>query len=259
MSISFDGRLLASKSADDTVRLWQYDNWQTVAALYEPASNVISPSPGLAFHPREPVLATLGEKDKVIRIWNIDSSALFRRVQSPPMHLTEPDFNTIHDAQLSALPSDTDSAGAGVNIGISSSALKVFLCHSSGDKQTVRGLYNRLKSDGFDPWLDDEKLVGGQDWDLEIRKAVRASNVVAICLSRGSINKAGYVQKEIRQALDVALEQPEGTIFLIPLKLEECEVPDSLSKYHWINLFEENGYNKLIQALQTRARKLGIA
>src|SRR5690349_20632046 len=31
--------------------------------------------------------------------------------------------------------------------------LKVFLCHSSGDKERLRELYHRLKADGFDPWL----------------------------------------------------------------------------------------------------------
>ena len=31
------------------------------------------------------------------------------------------------------------------------SPLRIFLCHSSGDKPAVRNLYQRLSSDGFDP------------------------------------------------------------------------------------------------------------
>ena len=50
--------------------------------------------------------------------------------------------------------------------------LKVFLCHASTDKPAVRELYLRLKKDGVDAWLDKEKLLPGQDWELEIRKAV---------------------------------------------------------------------------------------
>ena len=75
--------------------------------------------------------------------------------------------------------------------------LKVFLCHSKDDKIKVRRLFHRLIADGFDAWLDEEKLLPGQDWDLEIRKAVRESDVVVVCLSNSSITKAGYVQKEI--------------------------------------------------------------
>lgn len=132
-------------------------------------------------------------------------------------------------------------------------ALRVFLCHSSGDKPTVRDLYHRLRADGVDPWLDEENLLPGQDWQQEIRKAVRLSDVVVVCLSRESITKAGYVQKEIRYALDVSDEQPEGTIFLIPLKLEECEVPERLRRWQWVNFFEEGSYDRLMRALQIRA------
>jgi len=136
--------------------------------------------------------------------------------------------------------------------------LKVFLCHSKDDKPKVRELYRGLIADGFDAWLDEEKLMPGQDWDLEIRKAVRSSDTVVVCLSNGSITKEGYIQKEIRFALDIADEKPEGTIFLIPAKLEECQVPTRLNKWQWVNLFEEKGYKQLDDSLKLRAKRLGI-
>ena len=86
--------------------------------------------------------------------------------------------------------------------------LRVFLFHSSDDKTAVRNLYQRLRAEGFDPWLDEENLLPGQDWRLEIPKAVRNTDVVIVCLSRGFVKKAGYGQKEIKLALDVADEQP---------------------------------------------------
>ncbi len=105
--------------------------------------------------------------------------------------------------------------------------LKIFLCHSKDDKPKIRKLYNRLIADNFEVWLDEVKLIPGQDWDFEIKKAVRNSDTVIVCLSNSSITKEGYIQKEIRFALDVAEEKPEGTIFLIPARLEDCSVPDS--------------------------------
>jgi hypothetical protein len=55
--------------------------------------------------------------------------------------------------------------------------LRVFLCHSSQDKSIVRELYQRLNAEGWiDPWLDEEKLLPGQDWDMEIEKAVEATH-----------------------------------------------------------------------------------
>ena len=139
----------------------------------------------------------------------------------------------------------------------SSGILRIFLCHSSGDKPAVRDLCARLRDDGFESWFDEQSLRPGQDWDYEIRKAVSASDIVIVCLSRTSITKAGYVQKELGFALDVANQQPEGSIFIIPVKLEECDAPERLKKWQWVNLFMQEGYSQLIESLKFRASQTG--
>jgi hypothetical protein len=137
--------------------------------------------------------------------------------------------------------------------------LDVFLCHASADKPKVRSLYRRLlREKNIEPWLDQAKLLPGQNWDLEIRKAVSKTDVILVCLSKQSTNKEGYVQKEIKLALDAADEKLEGEIFLIPLKLEVCEVPARLSAWQWLNYFEEGAYKSLLQSLQMRADHFGI-
>jgi uncharacterized protein YecT (DUF1311 family) len=135
--------------------------------------------------------------------------------------------------------------------------LKVFLCHSSGDNDFVRRLYGLLKNSIVEPWLDEKNILGGQDWDMEIRKAVRSSDVVLVCLSRSAITKEGYVQKEIRQALDVASEKPPGTIFIIPIRIEPCDLPESVSKWQAINFFEVGAETRLRESLLMRAQSLG--
>lgn len=135
--------------------------------------------------------------------------------------------------------------------------LKVFLCHASGDKAPVRELYKRLVKEGVDAWLDEEKLLAGQNWRVEIPRAVRESDVVVVCLSNKSITKEGYIQKEIKFALDNADEKPEGTIFLIPARLEDCIVPERLSGWQWVDLFEDNGFIKLLRSLKLRADQVG--
>jgi hypothetical protein len=136
--------------------------------------------------------------------------------------------------------------------------LRVFLCHSSDDKEPVRQLYNRLKMESVDPWLDEEKILPGQDWSLEIKRAVRESEIILACLSETSITKEGYVQKEIKLALDIADEKPEGSIFLIPVRLEECDIPSRLQHLHRLDLFEDKGFERLIYSLRARAEELGI-
>ena len=52
-------------------------------------------------------------------------------------------------------------------------------------------------------------------------------------------------------------QQPDGTIFIIPARLEDCKVPERLSKWHWVNLYKEGGIEKLVDALNKRAKDIG--
>ncbi len=133
--------------------------------------------------------------------------------------------------------------------------LLVFLCHTHGDKPAVRDLYHRLEEA---PWLDEENLLPGQEWRREIPKVVRKAHIVLVCLSRKSITRAGYVQTEIRTALDAAAALPPGSLYIVPARLEQCEVPDELAQYHWVDLFQERGYERLMRTLRTRADKLEL-
>ena len=136
--------------------------------------------------------------------------------------------------------------------------LKIFLCHTSADKPAVRKIYRYLRSKGMDPWLDSEKLLPGQMWQTEIPKALYASDAIIVFLSKNSITKEGYVQREIKFALDKALDMPEGRIFLIPARLEECEVPSSLRNYQWVDLFQKNWNKRLMASLNIRIAQLGL-
>ena len=135
--------------------------------------------------------------------------------------------------------------------------LKIFISHAVEDKPEVHKVYEFLRSCGADPWLDDEKLVPGQDWKLEVSKALDDSDVILICLTNRTVSKEGYVQKEIRVALDRALEMPEGGIILIPARLEECEIPFQLKPYQWVDLYADGGMKKLIRSFNFRAEQVG--
>lgn len=137
--------------------------------------------------------------------------------------------------------------------------LRVFLCHSNEDKEFVRNLYKKLKISSIDPWFDEEKLLPGQDWKLEVIGALKNSDAVIICLSNKALKSyRGFFYKEINTALDVAKEVLEGTIFIIPLKIEACKKPDCLNAWHHVNYFEKNGHTLLFKALKEVSINLGI-
>lgn len=134
---------------------------------------------------------------------------------------------------------------------------QIFLCHANDDKPIARAIYDYLRENLLDVWFDEENLLAGGEWRVEIPKAIKKSDVVLLLLSNHAITKEGYFQNEIKLALEVANEKPDGTIFIIPLRLEDCKVPQSLEKWQYIDYFEKNWFEKLIKSLRERAERIG--
>jgi hypothetical protein len=120
--------------------------------------------------------------------------------------------------------------------------LRVFLAHANEDKTRVRELYERLRSINVDPWLDEVNLIPGQKWRAEISKAIRGTDAFVACFSLIAVSKVGYINRELKDALEVADEQPEGKIFLIPLRLETVEVPERFREIQWVDYFDPTGF-----------------
>ncbi len=127
---------------------------------------------------------------------------------------------------------------------------QIFLCYAREDEAQVRDLYERLRALGFELWMDKVNLVVGQKWALEIPKALQASSLVLVCLSQTSVTKIGYVQREFKLALDTLQEMPEGMIHTLPVRLDACDVPEQFYELHWCNLFEVDGFDRLIESIR---------
>ena len=127
----------------------------------------------------------------------------------------------------------------------------VFMSTTREDSHRVTPVYNALSSAGFRPWLDVQDLLPGQSWVASIRSAIENADFFLVFLSEASVPKTGYVQKEIRIALDQADRLPESEPFVIPVRLDAAvEPPRGLMRYQWVDLFSPDGMEKLIFALR---------
>jgi formylglycine-generating enzyme required for sulfatase activity len=133
--------------------------------------------------------------------------------------------------------------------------LKVFLYHAPADRMAVRDLYLRLIRDGVDAWLVKEKILPGQDWKEEIQNSVQEADVVVVCIS-GRWNQLDSRQKEIWVAFDSVLARLDSKTLVIPVCLEESDVPQNLKNRPQVDLFEEPGYESLMHALWAEAGQL---
>lgn len=127
---------------------------------------------------------------------------------------------------------------------------RIFLCHANEDKHQVREVYQRLKAEGFQPWLDEENLLPGQLWKQEIPKALKDSDFILIFFSQTSVAKRGYVQREMKLALDAWEEIPEGQIHTIPVRLDDCAIPEQFQRFQRVDFSSEGGFERIVKAIQ---------
>ncbi len=133
---------------------------------------------------------------------------------------------------------------------------RIFISYAREDRAIVDHLYENLSAAGFSPWMDQYGILPGEDWKYAIKQAIRSSDFFLACLSRNSTSKRGYLQREIRNALDVLEERLEGDIYLIPIRLEDCELPEPLTRFHSVDLFKENGWAQLLKAIRVGMGRL---
>jgi hypothetical protein len=139
--------------------------------------------------------------------------------------------------------------------------LRVYLSCSSHDIAAAREFYQKLRAAGWiQPWLEEEDLLPGQDSRLEIEKAVRNADAVLVFLSSRSVTQEGNLQRELRLALDVADEKPEGAVFVIPIRLDDCSTPYRLRTWKPVDAFpadrKEWAYERVLASLRLRAESL---
>ena len=140
------------------------------------------------------------------------------------------------------------------------SEIQIFLAHVNEDKEAVLKLYDRLNNGGYKPWLDKKDLISGQNWCLVILRVIKDSHLFIVCPSKRSISKRGYVQNELKIALNQLASLPPDSIYLIPLRLDECEIPDlrqdeyglNLCDIQWFDYWEADGFDKLERAINCK-------
>jgi hypothetical protein len=133
---------------------------------------------------------------------------------------------------------------------------QIFLSYAREDEERVEDLYQELSNAGFKSWMDKKDILPGEEWELTIQKAIRRSDFFLACLSTNSVTKRGFLQKEIHLALDIWQEKLEDDIYLIPARLEDCEVPGRLRKFQRVDLFKEDGWPRLLKAVKAGMERL---
>ncbi len=108
----------------------------------------------------------------------------------------------------------------------------VLLSHNSQDKPRVRNLAEELRDAGLRVWFDEWVIKPGDDIYLAIERGLEAARVQVLCLSATALG-SDWVTLE-RSTVLFRDPSNAGRRF-IPLLLADCELPDALSRYKYVD------------------------
>ncbi len=135
--------------------------------------------------------------------------------------------------------------------------LRIVLCYDESDTEQVRALATYLRAANCEPWFVAEDILPGQTVEDEWKIGLKRADVAIVCLSVAAVTNSGSFHRQWRDALNLFDQQPPGTIFLIPLRFEECDIPEKLRQIERFDLFPTQDYSKLILSLSRRAIQQG--
>jgi ABC-type branched-subunit amino acid transport system substrate-binding protein len=250
--------LLEAAEQEGLTIIWVYVSSclyeETEIAAYQPAHDITRPLNKLTEAELNDALKSICQKIKEAaqqetELEPVASEQEFRETELEPVE-TEPPPEIINGVETVQVNPENP--------------LQIFLACASEDRNKVEEIFNKLNENGYKPWLYKKNLSGGQNWPEKISEAIENSDIFIACFSANSIKKKRYVQKEYKLAVEEYAKRKKANpkkIFIIPLRLDPCQLPKLKSKcgkvrlpdIHRIDYWGLDGFEQLIQAIEDAA------
>jgi hypothetical protein len=109
--------------------------------------------------------------------------------------------------------------------------LRIFISYGHDENAGLsRQLKRALQKRGHRVWLDESEIKGGHDWEVAIEEGLKATDVVLALLTPHAVRRPG----------GVCLDELGFARFMgckiVPLMVEWCQPPLSISRLQWLDL-----------------------
>jgi hypothetical protein len=145
-------------------------------------------------------------------------------------------------AAVQATPKASGSAGLAPSPASEMKQGSVFLSYGSQDAQAVGKIRDALEAAGMDVWFDQRRLEGGDDFDQQIKRTIRAcSFFIPIISANTQARHEGYFRLEWSLAAERAKLIAETIPFILPVVIDpitegEALVPERFLQVQWTRL-----------------------
>lgn len=135
----------------------------------------------------------------------------------------------------------------------------VFISYCHENRTIVDRLCQALASHDIHIWLDRDNIGPGTPWKQAIQQAIQHGDFFIACFSTEvNARNQTYMSEELKVAIEELHRRPVDKVWFIPVKLNECEIPDidigggeTLRNLQYIDLHEnwETGIQRLLNTI----------
>lgn len=130
-----------------------------------------------------------------------------------------------------------------------SSPPAAFISHASEDKtRFVTGFTERLRAAGIDAWFDKWEIKVGDSLVQKIfEEGIKNASVFIVVISSSSITKP-WVREELDSGM---VKKIQGCCRLIPLIIDDCQVPIALQHLKWVKIADLTSYETELSEIKS--------
>ena len=145
-----------------------------------------------------------------------------------------------HVSMIQPQRPDADVVGVVVNL---LTSRRIFLSYVREDSARVTEIYRALERHEFAPWIDQRSLTPGELWKASIESALQESDCFLVFLSAAAIAELsweGVFRREVDTAIQIQEKRGARSRFIVPVRIDELDLPDKLARFQWYDLFSGN-------------------
>jgi hypothetical protein len=122
-----------------------------------------------------------------------------------------------------------------------SSSNRVFIIHAYEDADQARLVADWLRNEGFEPWLDTERISAGQHWKEAITQGLEGSGAALLVVTSNLDTSKGSTSEELRRAMAELRSKDQRLSPVIPVLFQEAEVPPMMRDFSAAAFRDEAG------------------
>ena len=130
-----------------------------------------------------------------------------------------------------------------------------FISYARNDGAVARQLAQELAEAGFTTFIDEASLAAGNSFAQELSRAIRDSRFVLVLVSPSYV-ESRWAQKELQLAMNEELQMPLGAVKVIPILIDDCDVPFLIRDKHVLDLRNRESFRPQVERLIANLKSL---